>query len=60
MSRCRDRREVTTAEDVAFHGETAPLIVGQAQSPRTIRRAKDTVLLEQVLNDCLLMAIDPA
>ena len=55
-----DGREVTTAEDVAFHGEAAPLIVGQAQSSRTVHRAKDTVLLEQVLNHCLLMAIDPA
>jgi hypothetical protein len=42
---------VTTAEDVAFHGEAAPLIVGQARSPSTVHRAKDTVLLAQVLND---------
>ena len=52
-----DGREVTTAEGVAFHSEAAPQIVGQAQSPRTVHRAKDTVLLEQVLNDCLLMRL---
>ena len=55
-----DSREVTTAEDVAFHGETASLVVGQAQSSRTVHRAEDTVLLEQVVNDRLLVSIDPA
>jgi hypothetical protein len=55
-----DRREVTTAENVTLHGEAASLIVGQAQSPRTVHGAEDTVLLEQVFNDRLLMAVDPA
>jgi hypothetical protein len=51
---------VTTAEDVAFHGETASLVVGQAQSSGTIHRAEDSILLEQVVNDRLLVSIDPA
>src|SRR5262245_57360020 len=55
-----DSREVTTAEDVAFHGETVSLVVGQAQSSGTVHRAEDTVLLEQVVNDRLLVSIDPA
>jgi hypothetical protein len=41
-----DSREMTTAEDVAFHGETASLVVGQAQSPGTVHRPEDAVLLE--------------
>jgi len=55
-----DGREVAAAEDMAFHGETASLVVGQPQSLRTVHRAEDPVLLEQVLNDGLLMTIDPA
>jgi hypothetical protein len=56
----RDRREVPTAEHVASHGETAPLAVSQAQSSGTVHRAEDAVLLEQVVNDRLLVSIDPA
>ena len=55
-----DGREVTTAEDVTFHGETASLVVGQAQSSGTVHCAEDSVLLEQVVNDRLLVSIDPA
>ena len=55
-----DGREVTTAEDLAFHGETASLVVGEAQSSGTVHRAEDPVLLEQVVNDRLLVSIDPA
>jgi len=51
---------VTTAEDVAFYGEAASMVGGQAHSPRSVHRAEDTVLLEQVRNDGLLMAIGPA
>ena len=55
-----DGREATTAEDVAFHGEAASLVVGQAQPSGTVRGAEDPVLLEQVVNDRLLLSIDPA
>ena len=56
----RDSREVTPAEDVAFHGETASLVVGQAQSSGTVQRAENAILLEQVVNDGLLVSIDPS
>jgi hypothetical protein len=51
---------VPTAEDVAFHGETASLVVGQTQSSGPVHRAEDAVLLEQVVNDRLLVSIDLA
>jgi hypothetical protein len=50
----------TTTEDLAFHGEPASLVVSQAQSSGTVHHAEDAVLFEQVLNDRLLMSIDPA
>ena len=59
-SDARDRCAVTTAEDLAFHGKMASLVVGQAQSPGTVHRSEDAVLLEQVVNHRLLMSIDPA
>ena len=55
-----DGREVTTAENVTFHGETASLVVGQARPSGTVHGAEDSVLLEQVVNDRLLVSIDPA
>jgi len=47
-------------EDVAFHRETASLVVGEAQSPGTVHGAEDAILLDQVVNDRLLVSIDPA
>ena len=47
------------AEALALHGETASLVVGQAQSSGTVHRAEDTVLFEQVVNDRLLVSSDP-
>ena len=40
---------MTTAEDLTLHGETASLVVGQAQSSGTVHRAEDAVLFEQVV-----------
>ena len=51
---------MTTAKDVACHGETASLVVGQAQSAGPVHRAEDAVLVKQLVYDCLLMAMDPA
>ena len=48
------------AEDLAFHGQAPSLIVGEAQSSGTVRRAEDTVLLEQVGDDRLQLPVDPA
>lgn len=55
-----DGCEVTTAEEMTFHGETASLVVGQRQASGTVQRAKDAVFLEQVVDNCLLVSIDPA
>jgi hypothetical protein len=55
-----DGREAPTAEDVAFHGQTASVVVGQLQSSTTVYRAEDAVLLEQVVNDGLLVSIEAA
>jgi hypothetical protein len=37
-----------------------PLVVGEAKPSGTVRCAEDTVLLEQVINDRLLVPVDPA
>jgi hypothetical protein len=56
-----DCRELTTAQDLAFHGETASLVVSEAQSSsRAVHRPEDSIFLEQVVNDRLLVSIDPA
>jgi hypothetical protein len=44
---------------LAFHCQAASLVVGEVQSSRSLRRAKDPVLLEQVVNHHLLLSIDP-
>ena len=55
-----DCRESAAAQDLAFHGETASLVVSEAQSSRTGHRPEDSIFLEQVVNDRLLVSIDPA
>ena len=55
-----DRRQATPAEDFPFHGEAAALVVGEAQAPGSLRRPKDAILLEQVIDHRLLLAIDRA
>ena len=52
--------EAAPAEDLAFHGQAAPLVIGEAKPSGTVRGAEDTVLLEQVVNDRLLIPVDPA
>src|SRR5882762_11306007 len=61
--RCDDAgyaREPTAAEDLAFHGQAAALVVREAEPSGSERCAKNPVLLEQVVNDCLLLPVDPA
>src|SRR5467141_4020240 len=61
--RCDDAgyaREPTAAEDLAFHGQAAALIVREAEPSGSERRAKNPVLLEQVVNHCLLLPVDRA
>ena len=61
--RCHDAgdvRETLPSEGLPFHGESAPLVVGEANASRAVCRAEDPVLLQQVLDDVLLLSIDPA
>jgi hypothetical protein len=44
--------------DVAFHGQAASRVVGEVQSSGSLRRPKDSVLLEQIINDRLLLSVD--
>ncbi len=48
------------AEDLALHGQAASLVVGEGNPSGTVSCAKDTVLLKQVVNDVLLLPVDPA
>ena len=50
----------TTAQHLAFHGETPSLVVSEAQSSRAAHRPEDSIFLEQIVNDRLLVSIDPA
>ena len=53
-------REAAPAEDLAFHGQTASLVVGEVQRSRTVGCEEDAVLLTQVIDDVLLVSVDPA
>ena len=44
-------RQAASAEDHAFDGQAAPLVVGEAQPSGSVRGAEDPVLLEQVVDD---------
>jgi hypothetical protein len=48
-----DGREASSAEDLAFHGQAASLVIGEAEPSGSLRRAEDTILLDQVVNDWL-------
>jgi hypothetical protein len=48
-------RKPTPAESLAFHGQAAALVVGEAEPSASMRCTQDAVLLEQVLNDRLLL-----
>src|ERR1700681_4853157 len=41
-----------------FYGQAATLVVGEAESSRSVRCAQDPVLLEQIVNDRLLLPVD--
>ena len=61
--RCDDAGDAcqpTPAEDLAFHGEAAALVVGEGEPSASVRCAQNPVLLEQVVNDRLLPPVDPA
>ncbi len=48
------------AEDLALGSESAALGIRQAESLATELLLQDAVLLSEVLDDCVLMAADPA
>jgi hypothetical protein len=56
----RDGRQSAPAKNLAFHGQAAALVVGDMEPSRSVRGAEDSVLLEQVVNNCLLLSVDPA
>jgi hypothetical protein len=55
-----DARQPTPAEDLASYGQAPALVVGEAEPSRSVRGAQDPVLLEQIVNDRLLLPVDPA
>ena len=55
-----DVRKAPPAKDLPFHGQPASLVIREAQPSGALRRAEDAVLLEQVINDRLLLAVHPA
>ena len=55
-----DVGEAPSAEGLAFHGQTASLVIAEANPAGTVRRTEDPVLLAEVINDGLLLSIDPA
>src|SRR3989442_6477009 len=55
-----DVGEAPSAERLAFHGQPASLVVSEANPLGTVRRAEDPVLFAKIVNDGLLLSIDPA
>src|SRR5262249_16446470 len=55
-----DDRKPTATEDFAFDRQAAALVVGEADPSGSLRGAQDAVLLEEVVNDRLLLPVDPA
>jgi hypothetical protein len=43
-----------------FRGEPTPLVVGEAQPPGADLFAQDTVLFLEIIDDVLLLLVDPA
>ncbi len=55
-----DPFEDLSAEGPALRSESATFVIGEAEPPATQLPLEDTVSLDQVLDDVLLMALDPA
>jgi hypothetical protein len=56
----RDVPEATPTERLSLHSQAAPLVVSEPEPAATALRAQDAVLLEQVVDDRLLLAVDRA
>jgi hypothetical protein len=48
-----------STERVAFYGQATALVVGEVNPVGTVRRTEDPILLAEVINDGLLLSIDP-
>jgi hypothetical protein len=46
-----DVGEAAPDQDLVFHGQAAPLVVGEARPSGTMHRAEDPILLEQVTSN---------
>jgi hypothetical protein len=55
-----DGRELPTAGGYALYGQPTSLVVGEAQTSGTMCGAANAILLQQVVDDRLLLPIDPA
>ncbi len=61
--RSDDRRHVAqelSTERLAFHREPSSLVIGEAETLATELAFEDAVLLDEVINDILLVTVDPA
>ncbi len=61
--RCDERSntcEGASPDGLAADSEPATLIIGQPESSAPELLLQDAVLLSEVFNDCVLMAVDPA
>jgi hypothetical protein len=56
----RDGRQSAPAKNLAFHGQAAALVVAEMKPSRSVRGAEDSLLLEHVVNNGLLLPVDPA
>ncbi len=58
-----DRRHLSqdfSTERLSFHREPSALLVGQAETLTAKLTLEDAVLLDEVIDDILLVAVDPA
>jgi hypothetical protein len=55
-----DLRQYASTELLALRRETSALVVGQPNAPSPQLRSEDTVLFDQVLDDSLLVEVDPS
>src|SRR5262249_7079922 len=56
----RDLPQEPSAESATFHRKASALVVGQPEAAAIHLLLEDTVLLHQVLNNVLLVAVDPS
>jgi len=60
---CHDRcdlRQYASTERLALRREASAVVVGQPHAPSPQLLSKDTVLFDQVLDDSLLVAVEPS